>query len=263
MAKASRNNSATARLQPADFPVPQRLSQEKVSEICEAFRLSGQRAAQLKEFLDELVNTLQAWMPRSEQPADRQGDRVRLTKMRDGIAAARHRLEGLGVDGRLAVRSTAAKLADIVSGDWLRYHFPGDAPTRTRLLLLRGVPHERVDEKRSNYQFIQGRAPKTVDALLRDLEAVLTSAVATLDSEPGARGGLQLIECRQVTIVNLGRIWRQIGKKVVGTPKSDFVAFCHFVFEAMGWPTDGLVRAIPTAFKNYLNRQQKRARLRK
>jgi len=262
VAKADRKNNAAARLQPADFPLPKRLSQEKVSGICEAFRISDRHAAELKDFLDELVDSLHEWMPR-QQASDRQGDRTRLAKMRDGIAAARHRLEGLGVDGRLAVRSTAAELADIVSGDWLRYHFPSDAPTRTSLLLLRGLPRERVDETHSNYQFIQGRAPKTVDALLRDLEAVLTSAVATLDSDPRARGGLELIECRQITIVNLGQIWQRIGKKVVGTPKSDFVAFCHFVFGYIGWPTGGLVRAIPDAFKNYLNRQQKRARLRK
>jgi hypothetical protein len=193
-----------------------------------------------------------------EETANRQRDRVRIEKIRKRIAAAQDELKGLGIDGRLAVRSAAVHLADIVSGDWLRYHFPGDAPTRTSL--TRGHPRGRdPDLERSNrqlhsnYQFIRYRTPETLQALLRDLDAVLASALTPLASDPRARGGRHPLGYRQNVIVNLCEIWNRIGKTPVGTRDSDFAVFCELVFEAMGWPTDGLDSAIPDAKKHWLN----------
>jgi hypothetical protein len=281
VAKAKPKNSAaagfeskrhkTGPLRSVDFRSPTPLSPEKVSEICEALGTSDRRAAELKDYLDKLVSHLRDWMSR-EKAANRRGDRDRIMKVRKRITDAQYQLKGLGIDGRLAVRSTAARLADIVSGDWLRSHFPGDAPSRTSLLRIpRGIPrYERdpgrdreQDEKNSNYQFIRDRAPETLRALLRDLESVLDSALTSIESDPRARGGRQQFEYRDNVLLNLVNIYHLIGKTPVGTRDSFFAVFCKSVVEAMGWSTSGLNRAIPNAIKNFRNLQKNPARLRK
>jgi hypothetical protein len=253
---------AKAKLQPEDFPLPKQLSREKISEICEAVGISERRAEEVKVFFDDLVSHLRDRM--SNGKADnRRGDRDHIIDSHKWITKAQDELKWLGIDGRLAVRSTAAPLADIVSGYWLRHHFPGDAPSR-RTLMTRGIPrsgrdpaHDREQEERdSNYQFIRYQAAETLRALLRDLESVLASALATIEADPRARGGLRPLEHRDNALLNLVNIWHRIGKKAVGTRKSEFVAFCHYIFEVWGWPRGGLDRAIPDAIKDYHSRNR-------
>jgi hypothetical protein len=35
-----------------------------------------------------------------------------------------------------------------------------------------------------------------------------------------------------------------MGKEILTGPKSEFVAFCESVAEALGWPTDGMSEAV-------------------
>jgi len=251
MAKTTRNSSAVRRLQPADFPLPKRLSQKQFSEICEMSKISNRHAAELKDFLDKLVSHLHDWILKDKM-ANRKADRDHIIASRKRITKLRDELEWLGIDGTLAVQSTAARLADIVSGDWLRDYFGG--PSRTTRVVPRSTrdPDRELRnwENRSNYYFIRGRAHETLQALLRDLDTVLASAQASLDSDSRARGGQRRLEHRHSAIVYLAKFWRDpIGKTPVGTPGSDFAIFCKSVFEAWEWPTNGLNRAIPKALE--------------
>ena len=126
MKRRKSERQKTKPLQPADFPPPKRVPQEKVLEICESQGISDRRAAQVKNFLDHLVDYVHEMMSQ-EKAADRRGDRARILNMLDWIKNIRQQLQGMSIDGRLAVRSTAERLADILSGDWIRYHFE-DAP---------------------------------------------------------------------------------------------------------------------------------------
>jgi hypothetical protein len=188
-----------------------------------------------------------------KERTNRQRDRDRIIKMRERIDAAQAKLKSLGIDGKLGVRSAAARLAEILSGNWLRYHFPGDAPSRPMRAVRRSPREPDPDETHSNYQFIRYRAPEILNALLRDLDAVLASALTSLASDPRARGGQQPLTYRHNVLVNLCEIWDRIGEDVVTTLKSNFVDFCHFTVEAMGWPTDGLDAAISPAAKDWRN----------
>jgi hypothetical protein len=264
MKRRKSSSQKTKRLRPADFPRPKRVSQEKVLEICEGLGIPDRYVAELKEHLDDLVDYVHESMSQKEA-ADRQGDRVRILTMRKQFKEIRYILQGLRIDGRLAVRSTAERLADILSGDRIRHHFPNDAPSKPRLF-LGNRPLQRqptTDVTHLNYQFIRGRAPETLNALLLDLESALASALASLDSHPGARGGPEPLRHRHVVLLNLASIWHRVGKKPVGTPNSFFAVFCQTVFEAMEWPIDGLDSAIPDAIQDLPNRHQKRARLSK
>jgi hypothetical protein len=243
VAKARRKKSATTPLRPADFPVPKRLSQEKVSEICGALGISDRHGAELKSYLDKLVSDVHRWMS-EEKAANRKGDRDRIFKIRKRITAAQHELNGLRIDGRLAVRSSSELLAHILSSDWLRYRFPDDAP-RMR---------EPGVEVYSNYLFIRSRAFDMLQALLRDLESALASALASLKLDPRTSGGRPTLKYRHHVILDLAEIWHRIRETPVGTPGSDFAIFCESIFEGMEWPTDGLDSAIPHAVKSWRNR---------
>jgi hypothetical protein len=257
----------TDHLQPADFPPPNRVPQEKVSEICEWLGVSHRLAAEVKNNLDDLVDYVHESMSQ-KKAADRKGDRGRISNMLAQIEDTRRQLRGMSIDGRLAVRSTAKRLADILSGDWLRYHFPSEAPSKP---MLGGRPPMRQPTRGTtnedviyfNYQFIRDQAPETLNALLRDLELGLASALTSFDSVPGARGGRQTLTHRHLVILNLANIWLRLGEKPVGTQGSNFAAFCAAIFEAIGWPTDGLESAIPDAIRSLRNRSKKRARLTK
>jgi hypothetical protein len=265
VAKTSTKKQKIPRLKHANFPPPKRFSQEKISEICEDLRISDRHTTELKSYLDYLVDHVNEWMSQ-EKAVDRRSDRARIINMREYIAAAQYELtkaKGLGVDGRLAVRSIAERLADIVSGNWLRYHFSGHAPSRPMRSIRQSPREPGRDETYPNYQFIRHRAPKVLQGLLQDLKSALASALTLLDSDPRARGGPHPLTYRMNVILNLANIWHQIGKTPVGTPGSDFAIFCELVFKAMGWPTDGLGSAIPDAIKDFRNRQKNTARLSK
>jgi hypothetical protein len=244
-------------LQPADFPPPKRVSQEKASEICEWLGISDRQAAEVKKYLDDLVDYVHESMSQ-KKVADRKGDRDRISHMLDQIEYIRKDLEGMRIDGRLAVRTTAERLADILSGDWVRYHFP-DAPSKA--MLGGNHPPMRqparsptdVDITYFNYQFIRDRAPEILNALLLDLESALASALTSVESHPGVLGGRQPLAHRHIVILNLANIYKLIGKEPVGTRDSMFAVFCRVIFEAMGWPTGGLDDAIPDAIKSLRN----------
>jgi hypothetical protein len=256
MAEPWTEKQKKTRLKAANFPPPKQLSQKQVSDICATFGISDQHAVQLKEFLDELIDQIDGWMSQ-EETANRQRDGKHIENMRKQIDAARGELRRLEIDGRLALRSAAARLADVLSGDWLRYHFPGKAPSKPTLGGVRPPTREpvrgRTDVTYSNYQFVRSQAPETLQALLRDLDAVLASALMSLASDPRARGGQQPLTYRHNVLVHLCEIWHRIGENVVVTPKSNFADFCNFTVEFMGWPTDGLAAAIPRAIKNWRN----------
>jgi hypothetical protein len=245
-------------LQPADFSPPKRVSQEKVSEICGGLGISDRHAAEVKNLLDDLVDYVLESMSQ-KKAANRKGDRDRITNMRDWVEDIREQLQDMRIDGRLAVRSTAEPLADILSGDWIRHRFPNDAPSKPMLGRNRPTTHQSprvrtdADVTYFNYEFIRDRAPETLNALLRDLQSALASALTSLNSHPGVLGGRQPLTHRHIVIFNLANIWQQIGKKPVSTRNSDFAVFCETIFEAMGWPSDGLDSAIPDAIKSLRN----------
>ena len=247
-------------LQPADFPPPKRISQEKALELCEWLGISHRHAAEVKDYLDDLVDYVHKSMS-LKTAANRKGDRDRIANIRDQVNGIREQLQDMRIDGRLAVRTTAERLADILSGDWLRNRFPNDAPSKSLREGRRPPEHQpaRVstdaDIAYFNYQFIRDRAPETLDALLGDMASAFVSALTSLNSDPRVLGGRQPLTHRHIVILNLANIWRKVGKKPVGTPGSVFAVFCEEIFEAMGWPTSGLDGAIPDAIKSLRNRR--------
>jgi hypothetical protein len=250
-------------LRPADFPPPKRISDEKFLEACEGFDIPDHVREFAKTYLHRLVDDFRDWM-KEEERRDRRNDLNRIEKAQRRIFAALHQLQGLERDGRDALRVSGSEpLARMLSADWVTQHFPRDAPSKPERIAIasseRPLVRQSARDSTSKYeglkhQFIRYRAPEAFKAVLRDIETGLASTVRSLRlrSPPGGRPTLRY---RHDLIFNLADFWHRIGKKVVGTPKSNFVAFCHYIFEAMGWPTDGLDAAIPDAINDWRNRR--------
>jgi hypothetical protein len=248
----------TKPLKLSDFPPPNRVSRQKASDICEWLGASGRLVEEVQNYLDDLVDYVRESMSQ-RKTTDLKGDRDHISNARDRIIDIRKELLGMGIDGRLAVRTTAERLSDILSGDWIRHQFPNDAPSKQMLggdrapMRVPARVSTEADIFHSDYQFIRGRAPEILDTLLSDLETALASALISLNSQPGALGGRKALTHRHLVILNLANLWLRIGKEPVSTPGSLFAVFCEEIFKAIGWPVRGIEAAIPDALKNLRN----------
>ena len=265
MAKAGSKHTAgrggRGPLRPADFPPPKRISDEKFLEACEGVGIPDRRREWAKAYLDSLVDCFCDWI-KEEEHRDRGNDLNRIESAQRRISAALSQLQGLERDGRDALRISGSEpLARMLSADWVTHHFPRDAPSKPdRRQLVRQSARDSTSEYEGlKYQFIWYRAPEVFKAVLRDIETGLASAVRSVRS-PGGRHALRY---RHYFILNIADFWYRIGKKVVGTPGSDFEVFCDYIFKAVGWPTTGLRNAISDAVRHWLNSRKFRARLSK
>jgi hypothetical protein len=260
-------------LQPSDFGLPNRLSQDRLSEICDGFGISNRTAAQMRERLDLIINAMRDWMSQEPKPGGAAKDRERIDKISGRIAAALLELQGLGTEGRDALRSIAHPIGSMLSADWIRQRFPDDdvAPPPAFNSSMRSPMHspERNPERGPppepedtypKFLFVEYRAQQTLTAILRELNSCLATPRKTLARDLGGRRPLKH---RHYLILNLAALWHSIERTVLTSPNSDFAVFCQAIFEAIGWPTRGLNATIPAVLREWRYRQQKNGQLSK
>jgi hypothetical protein len=83
--------------------------------------------------------------------------------------------------------------------------------------------------------------------------ALDANMVLVVEHRPGARGGRKPLIRRRDLIANLAQIWESLDRRVTTSQHSDFAAFCELVCEGIGWPTEGLVSALPDAVRHWRN----------
>jgi len=57
------------------------------------------------------------------------------------------------------------------------------------------------------------------------------------------------LDHRAYFLAALAELWHRFGGRPTSGLKSKFGAFCEAVFEAIGWPTEGVSSALPDAIK--------------
>jgi hypothetical protein len=244
-------------LKPEDFGRLQELSQDEFEELrLPEFRLP----LDAKVHLNQIIAAMNGLMDEERNVPPRRGDRDRIKKMHAKISDMIHQLEGLGRDGRRAIRSIGEPIADMLSIDWFRCRFPNDEwPSRGygRTVLrepvrqpIRGRSAEQIETGRKHW-FVRGRTADTLLAVLREIEARLGSALAALNAAPGAYGGRERLVYRHIFLINLAEFWHSIGHKVSGGSDSTFANFCEHVVFAVGWPTEGVRNAVSKAIKGW------------
>jgi hypothetical protein len=244
------------------------VSQDQLLTICDGFGISNGVAAQLREYLGLIISGMRDWMSQAPKPGGHAKDRERIDKISGRIAAALSELQGLGMEGRDALRSIAHPIGRMLSADWIRQRFPDDdaappPPSNSSMRSAmhgpehrpeRGPPPEPEDTY-PKFLFVEYRAQQTVTAVLRELHSCLAAPRKTLAADLGGRRPLKH---RHYMILNLADLWHSIERKVSGSPNSEFAIFCQAIFEAIGWPTGGLNATIPVALREWRYRQQKK-----
>jgi hypothetical protein len=82
--------------------------------------------------------------------------------------------------------------------------------------------------------------------LLSDIIGALEEARRAIVRLPTGRKPL---EDRKYMMAALAEAWHRLGRKPSTGIRSRFGSFCEAVFDAIGWPTEGVNAALPDAIK--------------
>ncbi len=252
-----------------DLGPPKPISDADFEEICGTFKVPRRARADLRLRLDRLVKNFAIETENAGQQPSPKRDAQGIKKALSDIQKARTGFRARGPAARIALDALAPWIGPMVSARWLRYHFPADPlvpkpkdPPEPRGDRRRWLGEQYDIEDLSLYErkgFVGDRPVETISALLHDVERGLEDALRSFRFQPGARGGRKPLERRRYFLANLAELWRKLGKPVRGGPRSQFVAFCEAVSEAIGWPTEGVASAVPDAIRLWRNLTEKTA----
>jgi hypothetical protein len=235
-----------------DFKPPRRVSQDDLDAIRVTFKIDRDKIGALRRRLDEIVDAFAVSIRDERLRPDRQGDRDRLSRTRTAIKKARAALPSRTGDTAKHPLEMAGAiiLGPVVSVDWLAEKFP-DFQTLLRATMdmkTGGINLADIQRRRRACdEFASRQTVPLVSALLEEIERSLTMAIRLFPLMPGGKGGRKALIQRKYMIANLAKGWRDLGRIPRSGPNSQFTAFCEAVFEAIGWPTEGAVAAIPDA----------------
>jgi hypothetical protein len=251
-----------------ELELPKPVRAEDFAALCDTSNIPRAHQQSLKNRLDGLVEAFADWMRNERRQAGRSLDRERLKNALTQMKEAASKVSKLGPSGRQALRITSRSFAPMLSAQWLNDKFPDDdyAPQKvavpdqiaSRLLVRTKLRAEKyfIEEYslEARDQFVWNRAVQVAGAILGVIEEGLRQSLREINHRPGARGGRKPLKYRHYLLVNLARIWADLGKEVSTGPKSDFAAFCESIAVMIGWPSDGIAAAIPNALKDWRNR---------
>jgi hypothetical protein len=90
-------------------------------------------------------------------------------------------------------------------------------------------------------EFMEQRGGKVVPMLLRDIIAALEDGRRAIVQLPDGRKPLKN---RAYMLAALAEAWHRLGRRPTSGINSRFGCFCEAVFEAIGWPTEGVNAAL-------------------
>ena len=91
---------------------------------------------------------------------------------------------------------------------------------------------------------MEQRGGEALSALLGDITAALGDGLSTIVQLPDGRKPLKN---REFMLAALAEGWRRLGRKPTSGIRSKFGEFCEAVFDAIGWPTEGVNAALADA----------------
>jgi hypothetical protein len=251
-----------------ELAIPTPIGAEDFVEICRTSRIPLSHQQTLRAQLDELVKAFAIWMGNERGQADRPSDRDQLEEVISQIKKAAFGISKLGPSGRRALRIAARSVAPMLSARWINDRFPDDdfAPQQVAVPKQSGARHViRTNLRAEKYfieeysleardRFVRNRAVQVAGAILEAIEAGIRQSLKEIDRQPGARGGRKPLRYRHYLLVNLAKMWSELGREVSTGPKSEFSAFCESIAVTIGWPYEGLAAAIPRALNDRRNR---------
>jgi hypothetical protein len=237
------------RLTDANFPKPQHISHDKLNAFFEGYGFDAAQASRMSSCLKNLVDEYSEFMTAVKDRRTRIDDLANLAASREEIKDAIFHLKACGPVGRGIARNSVYSLGKLFSVLWLRETFPNDndlpqpefptagrsgrTPMRTPMWAEKFCIEEHTQEARA--RFAQARNLSLIIAVLNQFEEALGAAQLA-----AKKPGRDPCKYRHSFIMDLAVRWEKIGYDAAS---SNFLNFCKYVFEEIGWPTDGLKRA--------------------
>jgi hypothetical protein len=232
----------------ADLEPPRQISRDDFDNICGTFKIRRQQQDEVRNLLSELVEGFGAAIVQDRSfPA--------LKNAIDHLRRAQIRLkEKKGPAGLRALKLAGRIVAEAISDAWLRKRFPNDfvevSPADYDPLPLWPLATDFLSEMENRslgnrIDFMSRHGGAAINKLLSDEIAALEKGLRFIIGLPDGRRPLRH---RAYMLAALAEIWRRIGRQ----PKSgnsQFGSFCEALFEAIGWPTEGVKSALPDAIR--------------
>jgi hypothetical protein len=242
----------------ADLSPPHKIDDADFEAICRTFEIVEGQRRKAREFLDEIVTVFADAIAKQRALPGRKDDRLAIQRAAREIRRAGDWLNrAKGPAARAGLRATGGRIGPLVSASWLRWRFPDDPDTPAVHYWPQGdvsgrspakVPANAVDVDDLSLDqrifFARRRGRELILAILAETAEALDVARRRIVEAPDGRKPL---EFRTYLMAALAELWRHLGNRPTSSMRSKFGAFCESVFEAIGWPTEGVNAALPDA----------------
>ena len=229
------------------------------------FEIVGDQRQIAHEFLVECVTAFAETIANQRALPSRQADRLSIERAEREIRSAIRLLnQAKGLAAQSGLRTGVGRLGSLVSASWMRQRFPNDGHTpecttgpmtTTRAGRQHEVPLRPVDvddlSLNERIFFAKRRGRDLTVAILAEIVEELEDAHRHIVQLPNGRKPL---EYRNYLMAALAELWRRLGKTADSGMRSKFGAFCEAIFEALGWPTEGVNAALPDAITTWRER---------
>jgi len=236
----------------AELKPPHRVSDADFDAICKVSKIDLAKGDALRQRLDSIIDAFAAAIRDDLALPDRQADRDWLDEAIKAIQKARAALPSRpGNAARDPLRVGGSLLAEVITVGWLGEQFPAFGnvlapPTND------GDPPERKPWKPSHdpsgmarAEFIMLETLPVLSALLGEVELVLKIAAGMLPSATGGQGWTAPAEPAYLSDREFDDLLAEPCRTPTSGPNSAFTVFCEAVFDAIGWPTEGVNAAVP------------------
>jgi hypothetical protein len=253
----------------AEFGPPRLIGDDDFEAICRTSSIAAVEHSEVREFLDETIRAFAEMIVADRALPDRQADRLAIAGAIKALERAQDCLKRpVGRAGQFGLRVAGRAAAPTISGAWMRERFPDD-PAKPHPVLWppddrsgRGppwaMPERPIDADALSLShriaFMGQRAGAAIPALLDDIAAALDNGRRAIVLLPDGRKPL---EHRACMLAGLAELWYRLGRQPTSGINSEFGAFAEGVFEAIGWPTEGVNAALPDAINLWHSRYRR------
>jgi hypothetical protein len=238
-----------------DIRSPRPISSENFELIYRTFRIPAEQQEKVRDFLANAVAQFGELTAREHTVPTRKSDRLAITRIIQHMRRAQYLLKHeMGPAGLRALRLSGRQIAPAISDAWLQSWFPNDfeppMPAARNPLRPSYRDSDRLTEAENllldyRVEFLGRWGSIAIPKLLADQINGLENGRRLIVSLPDGRTPLKI---RAYMLAALAELWRKIGRRPT-SGNSQFGSFCEAIFDAIGWPTEGVKSALPAAIK--------------
>jgi hypothetical protein len=250
-----------------DLKPPRRIDNDTFDAICRTCEVPDTGRAALRDLLQDAVAGFASHITSQQRLPTRTAYRLAIERAIENLRYAERGLRKLGPIGRRGLNTGGRHIASAISALWMRRRFPGERAIPDTIYWPEGdsgfratarVPSRPTDLEElfldQRIRFMEWRGADAIPELLGDFIASLTHARNAIVQLPGGRKPLDI---RRFMLAALAESWHRLGRRPTTGINSKFGAYREAVFDAIGWPTEGVNAALMEAIVLWRERYRK------